>query len=382
MHQASARLRVFKLAAATSVISVAAIATATPTGIHSPEAQAILLAVAPAIETRELSSGSVKIAEKVETVRIVDTPKGDLGRLRHRKLASVEDLPPSGHLLTFAISEPHSDAMPTVAFAARAPGSGASAISYSTFTKEAAGRASETIVARAPRAKGDRTARAVRKGKGAQSTSVLAYARAPRELEAPFDALLGSRPRQDSVEADKADSAFVPRPRPDEATVAALVAGLGTTKPEQHAWVNNPLPSSVEDAKEQKCLAEGIYFEARGEQDAGQAAVAQVILNRVRNPAYPDTICGVVYQNQDLRNRCQFSFACDGIKDRILSPFAWRTAKRIARNAINGTTWLDEVGDSTHYHANYVAPRWAKTMNKVEKVGVHIFYRTKFGGWS
>jgi spore germination cell wall hydrolase CwlJ-like protein len=71
--------------------------------------------------------------------------------------------------------------------------------------------------------------------------------------------------------------------------------------------------------KEQKCLAEGIYFEARGEKVEGQAAVAQVILNRVRNPTFPNTICGVVYQNDTWRNRCQFSFACDGIRDRINS---------------------------------------------------------------
>ena len=73
-------------------------------------------------------------------------------------------------------------------------------------------------------------------------------------------------------------------------------------------------------AKEQKCLANAIYFEARGETLRGQAAVAQVVLNRVRNPAYPETICGVVYQNQNLKNRCQFSFACDGKKDRHRQP--------------------------------------------------------------
>jgi spore germination cell wall hydrolase CwlJ-like protein len=359
---------------------VAAIATATPTGIHSPEAQAILMAVVPAVETQQLSSGSVKIAEKVETVRIVDVPKGDLGKLRHRSVASVEDLPSSGHLLTFGMSEPHSDALPTVAFAARRPGAGASDITYSAFAKPGASASETVAVARAPVQKPEFRTRAARKGKGAPS--VLAYARAPREIEAPFDALLGAPREGKSPQVAEPDAAFLPRPRPNEATVAALVAGLGTTQPEQHSWMNNPLPPSVEEAAEQKCLAEGIYFEARGEEEAGQAAVAQVILNRVRNPAYPNSICGVVYQNKDLRNRCQFSFACDGITDRILSPFAWLTAKRIARNAIDGTIWLEEVGDSTHYHANYVAPRWAKTMSKMEKVGAHIFYRTRFGGWS
>ena len=90
--------------------------------------------------------------------------------------------------------------------------------------------------------------------------------------------------------------------------------------PQDHAWVASVLPPSVFSANEQQCLATGIYFEARGESVKGQAAVAQVILNRVRNPAYPKTICGVVYQNENWRNRCQFSFACDGIKDRVAQP--------------------------------------------------------------
>ena len=82
-----------------------------------------------------------------------------------------------------------------------------------------------------------------------------------------------------------------------------------------HAWAANPLPKSAFSAAQQRCLAEGIYFEARGEPVSGQAAVSQVILNRVRNPHYPNTICGVVYQNKHWRNRCQFSFACDRIRD-------------------------------------------------------------------
>ncbi|MEO9961273.1 MAG: cell wall hydrolase, partial [Nisaea sp.] len=87
----------------------------------------------------------------------------------------------------------------------------------------------------------------------------------------------------------------------------SFVPPLGS---EDHSWVATPLPASAFAEDEQTCLANGIYFEARGEEEEGQAAVAQVILNRVRNPAYPDTICGVVYQNQSWKNRCQFSFAC------------------------------------------------------------------------
>lgn len=152
--------------------------------------------------------------------------------------------------------------------------------------------------------------------------------------------------------------------------------------PQDHAWAATPLPAGVFSAKEQKCLAEGIYFEARGESVKGQAAVAQVILNRVRNPHYPDTICGVVYQNEDWRNRCQFSFACDRIPDIVTSPRHWKIAKEIAMAVTAGKIWFKDVGSATHYHATYVRPAWGPTMKRVEKIGKHIFYRTYGGGWS
>ena len=106
------------------------------------------------------------------------------------------------------------------------------------------------------------------------------------------------------------------------------------------------------------------------------------MLNRVRNPAYPDTICSVVYQNKSWRGRCQFTFACDGIADRVRSKRAWRVAVRIAKDVTDGKIWLDDVADSTHYHANYVSPRWGRTMIKQDKIGLHVFYRTRYGGWS
>ena len=149
-----------------------------------------------------------------------------------------------------------------------------------------------------------------------------------------------------------------------------------------HNWVREPLPAKVFSKKEQRCLAAGIYFEARGEPVAGQAAVAQVILNRVRNPKYPNTVCGVVYQNKSWRNRCQFSFACDGLRDRIASPAYWSTANEVAQAVTAGVIWFPEIGSSTHYHATYVNPRWARTMKRMKKIGRHIFYRTYGGGWS
>ncbi|MBX4954655.1 cell wall hydrolase [Rhizobium lentis] len=152
--------------------------------------------------------------------------------------------------------------------------------------------------------------------------------------------------------------------------------------PRDHAWAASVLAPSVFSAREQQCLASGIYFEARGESVKGQAAVAQVILNRVRNPAYPKTICGVVYQNEDWRNRCQFSFACDAIKDRVNSEYHWRVARDVAMAVTAGRIWLPQVGSATHYHAVYVRPNWAKTMEKVGRIGLHVFYRTYGGGWS
>jgi spore germination cell wall hydrolase CwlJ-like protein len=154
--------------------------------------------------------------------------------------------------------------------------------------------------------------------------------------------------------------------------------------PATHAWVNNPLPASVDTASELKCLATAIYFEARGEPEDGQLAVAQVVLNRVKNPAYPNTVCGVVYQNKTKRNRCQFSFACDGRADRITDKAAWEQAEALAKKSVEeqSTTFIDEVGSATHYHATYVRPRWASRMTQTDKIGRHIFYNTRRGGWS
>jgi spore germination cell wall hydrolase CwlJ-like protein len=158
-----------------------------------------------------------------------------------------------------------------------------------------------------------------------------------------------------------------------------LIPRLGK---DDHSWAAQPLPASVLSDREQHCLAAGIYFEARGEPVRGQAAVAQVILNRVRNPTYPDTVCGVVYQNRKWRNRCQFSFACDRVADEVKDSRRWDTARYVAREATEGRIWLKQVGSSTHYHASYVQPKWARKMKEVGRIGLHIFYRTFGGGWS
>jgi spore germination cell wall hydrolase CwlJ-like protein len=133
-------------------------------------------------------------------------------------------------------------------------------------------------------------------------------------------------------------------------------------------------------AKAEKCLAEAIYFEARGEAVRGQIAVAQVVMNRAFSGYYPNTVCGVVYQNKYRHMACQFTFACDNNPDVIREPDMWERAKKIAKAMLDGQIWLPEVGKSTHYHAYYVHPSWVSEMKKMYKFGVHTFYRPKAWG--
>lgn len=131
--------------------------------------------------------------------------------------------------------------------------------------------------------------------------------------------------------------------------------------------------------REQRCLAEAVYFEARSEPEEGQAAVAQVVLNRVKSGLYPSNVCGVVYQNRHRYMGCQFSFACEGKSLRITDAGSWSSATRIARSVIEGRTYLAEVGGATHYHANYVRPGWSRRLKKMDVIGRHIFYALKRG---
>ena len=133
-------------------------------------------------------------------------------------------------------------------------------------------------------------------------------------------------------------------------------------------------------AKSEKCLAEAIYFEARGEAVRGQIAVAQVILNRAFSGKYPDTVCGVVYQNKHRHLACQFTFACDGHPDVIREPDMWERAQKIAKAMLDGQLWLPEVDRSTHYHAYWVRPSWVNEMKRNWKYGVHTFYRPRKWG--
>ncbi|ERF81093.1 cell wall hydrolase [Bradyrhizobium viridifuturi] len=133
-------------------------------------------------------------------------------------------------------------------------------------------------------------------------------------------------------------------------------------------------------AKSEKCLSEAVYFEARGEAVRGQIAVAQVVLNRAFSGKYPETVCGVVYQNKNRHYACQFTFACDNIPDVVREPDMWDRAKKIAKAMLDGKLWLPEVDRSTHYHAYWVRPSWVSEMKKTYKFGVHTFYRPRAWG--
>jgi spore germination cell wall hydrolase CwlJ-like protein len=133
-------------------------------------------------------------------------------------------------------------------------------------------------------------------------------------------------------------------------------------------------------AKSEKCLAEAVYFEARGEAVRGQIAVAQVVMNRTFSGFYPNTVCGVVYQNKHRHFACQFTFACDNNPDVVREPDMWDRARKIAKATLDGQLWLPEVAKSTHYHAYWVRPSWVHEMKKMYKFGVHTFYRPRAWG--
>ncbi len=127
-----------------------------------------------------------------------------------------------------------------------------------------------------------------------------------------------------------------------------------------------------------ECLTQAVYYEAATEGVDGQRAVAQIVLNRMRHPAYPASVCGVVYQGSERPTGCQFTFTCDGSLARVPAQSLWKQAHKIAAEALAGKVY-PQVGHATHYHADYVLPYWADSLDKSVQIGRHIFYRLKSG---
>jgi hypothetical protein len=131
-------------------------------------------------------------------------------------------------------------------------------------------------------------------------------------------------------------------------------------------------PEALQQARDLDCLTDAVYYEARGETARGQQAVATVVLNRVKNPSFPKTVCGVVFQRAS--GGCQFSFACDGSMRRGREADAWTDARHVAARALSGYV-LRDIGSATHFHTMDVAPGWGPKMLRVAQIGLHVFYR-------
>ena len=155
-------------------------------------------------------------------------------------------------------------------------------------------------------------------------------------------------------------------PIADAANPAALPFGLARS-------------AAADRLRSLDCLTAAVYYEAANEPVNGQRAVAQVVLNRVRHPAYPNSVCGVVFEGARRSTGCQFSFSCDGSLRRAPMASHWGRARQVAEAALNGYVYAP-VGWATHYHANYVVPYWSSSLVKSANVGMHIFYRWR-GGW-
>ncbi|WP_370235626.1 cell wall hydrolase [Brevundimonas sp.] len=154
---------------------------------------------------------------------------------------------------------------------------------------------------------------------------------------------------------------------------------LASTDPSHPAAQPFRLGSALDASRDLECLTQAVYYEARGEGRDGQRAVAQVVINRARHPAFPKTVCAVVFQGAGRRTGCQFSFTCDGSMRRGVNQRAWNRARQVASEALSGSVYAP-VGNATHFHTTGVSPRWRTSLIRVGQVGDHVFYR--FGGRS
>jgi len=163
----------------------------------------------------------------------------------------------------------------------------------------------------------------------------------------------------------------------------ALLSAAASAAPAIASGAAEPFAASRDPAtfdRSLECLTQAVYYEARSESEDGQRAVAQVVLNRARHPAYPNSVCGVVFQGSERSTCCQFSFTCDGSMAGAIEPYAWERAGQIAAAALRGNVYRP-VGLATNYHTTAISPYWAPSLVPQVVVGAHIFYRRPgFGG--
>lgn len=177
---------------------------------------------------------------------------------------------------------------------------------------------------------------------------------------------------------DTPDVAYhLPNLDPADAPDATEIAEFGTpidAGPTAAAF--NPGGSGIDKARALKCMTQAIYYEAASESQAGQKAVAQVVLNRVAHSAWPNSVCGVVFEGSNRRTGCQFSFTCDGSLRRKPGKNSWARAQSNAARALAGEVYKP-VGLATHYHTNWVNPYWAPSLDHIGTIGAHRFYKLR-----
>ncbi len=171
---------------------------------------------------------------------------------------------------------------------------------------------------------------------------------------------------------DREEMALASVPRQRLRAMITEPAGQAARMSLSKSWIDT-LPRAEGDA-EWRCLAEALYFEARGETVKGQFAVAEVILNRVGSERFPDSICGVINQGTGKQYQCQFTYTCDGNSDAIRERAAFEQVGKVARAMLDGTNY-NLTGGATHYHTTAVKPRWSDVYQRTAQIGVHVFYR-------
>ena len=200
------------------------------------------------------------------------------------------------------------------------------------------------------------------------ATAVGTTATAENVLETRLGALLGQEREALAMVPNAQLAALTTLPAPTDRDVATSPLQVGYNS----AFLAS-IPTATGGAQ-WRCLAEALYFEARGETTEGLFAVGEVILNRVDSDAYPDTLCGVINQGTGRKYACQFTYTCDGVREVIAEKGAWQRVGKVARLLIDGAP-RELTKGATHYHTNAVSPSWARRFPQVAQYGVHLFYR-------